>query len=41
VNFIETTLQGVPIFGFDVEFVEGGPFGGFDQGAWGIIVKTQ
>jgi hypothetical protein len=40
-NFIETTLQGVPIFGFDVAFTTNGPFGGFDQAAWGIIISTQ
>ena len=40
VNFIETTVLTQPIFGFDIPASPGGPFGGFDEGAWGIISFT-
>jgi hypothetical protein len=42
VNIIETTVQGVPIFAFNLPYTgAGGPFGGFNQGAWGEIVQSQ
>lgn len=40
VNFIETTISTQPIFAFDVPASSGGPLGGFDEAAWGIIVLT-
>ena len=39
-NFIETTLSTQPIFAFDVPASPGGPLGGFDEAAWGIVVLT-
>jgi hypothetical protein len=39
-NFIETTLSTQPIFAFDVPASSGGPLGGFDEAAWGIVVLT-
>jgi len=40
VNFIETTLTTQPIFAFDVALTAGGPLGGFDEAAWGIVVLS-
>ena len=40
VNFIETTVTTEPIFAFDAVYTEGGPLGGFDEAAWGIVVLT-
>jgi len=40
VNFIETTVVTEPIFAFDAVLVPGGPLGGFDEAAWGVVVLT-
>jgi hypothetical protein len=40
VTIIETTVSTEPIFGFDVDYVEGGAIAGFDQSAWGIVLAT-
>jgi hypothetical protein len=39
-NFIETTVSTEPLFAFNIPASDGGPFGGFNQGAWGKIIKT-
>lgn len=36
-NIIETSVVTQPIFGFDLNT---GPFGGFDSGAWGIVIHS-
>lgn len=40
INFIETTVTTQPIFAFDATLVPGGPLGGFDEAAWGVVVLT-
>jgi hypothetical protein len=40
VNFIESTVSTQQIFAFNVDGATGGPLGGFNQGAWGVIVLT-
>jgi hypothetical protein len=40
-DFIDNPQAGgEPVFAMDVPFVTGGPMGGFNQAAWGIIVFT-
>lgn len=41
VNMIETTVAGTPIFAFNIAATPGGPFGGFNQAAWGEIVQSE
>jgi hypothetical protein len=40
VDFIETTVPSEPIFAFDVALSPGGPMGGFDEAAWGVVILT-
>jgi hypothetical protein len=40
VNFIESTVSTEQIFAFNIDGSQGGPLGGFNQGAWGVIVLT-
>lgn len=41
VNIIETTVQGVPIFAFNLPLTAANQFGGFNQAAWGQIIQSQ
>ena len=40
VDFIETTVPSEPIFAFDIAHTPGGPLGGFDEAAWGIVILS-
>jgi hypothetical protein len=41
VNIIETTLQGTPIFAFNLPLTEANRFGGFNQSSWGEIIQSR